>query len=160
MATSKVRGGHKIKAIVEKAKRAQRTGVREIEVGFFATARYPEVTQGVNGGRRRKPVPVTTVAAAHEYGIGVPHRPFFSNAIRDAREPLMRELRRKVNPVTMTVDRKLAMRLGLSMQYAVQKSITDLRTPPNSPATVALKGSSNPLIDEGFMRMSVTYKVY
>jgi hypothetical protein len=32
-------------------------------------------------------------------------------------------------------------------------------SPPNSPVTVALKGSSKPLIDSGEMRGAVTYKV-
>jgi hypothetical protein len=32
-------------------------------------------------------------------------------------------------------------------------------SPPNSPVTVALKGSSKPLIDSGELRGAVTYKV-
>jgi hypothetical protein len=32
-------------------------------------------------------------------------------------------------------------------------------TPPNSPVTIALKGSSKPLIDTGEMRGAVTWKV-
>lgn len=42
---------------------------------------------------------------------------------------------------------------------AVQQYMTDLRTPPNSAYTIAQKGSSNPLIDTGALRASVTYKV-
>lgn len=42
---------------------------------------------------------------------------------------------------------------------AVQQYMTDLQEPPNSPYTIEQKGSSNPLIDTGALRASVTYKV-
>lgn len=42
---------------------------------------------------------------------------------------------------------------------AVQQYMTDLQTPPNAPYTVEQKGSSNPLIDTGALRASVTYKI-
>lgn len=41
----------------------------------------------------------------------------------------------------------------------VQTYMTDLKTPPNAKSTVAKKGSSNPLIDTGAMRQSVTYSI-
>lgn len=50
-------------------------------------------------------------------------------------------------------------RLGARMQSDVQKTIRNVRTPPNAPSTVASKGSSNPLIDSGRMRQSIIWKV-
>ena len=41
----------------------------------------------------------------------------------------------------------------------IVESITQLDTPPNTPKTIARKGSSNPLIDTGFLRANVTFKV-
>ena len=41
----------------------------------------------------------------------------------------------------------------------VQQYMTDLKTPPNAPSTIAKKGSSNPLIDSGMLRGSVTHSV-
>lgn len=41
----------------------------------------------------------------------------------------------------------------------VQVYITELQDPPNAPSTIAQKGSSNPLIDTGAMRQSVTYSI-
>lgn len=41
----------------------------------------------------------------------------------------------------------------------VQQYMTDLKDPANSPVTIAKKGSSNPLIDTGSLRGSVTYKI-
>jgi phage gpG-like protein len=46
--------------------------------------------------------------------------------------------------------------VGILAAGAAQQYITDLKTPPNSPYTIAKKGSDNPLIDTGRMRASVT----
>lgn len=59
---------------------------------------------------------------------------------------------------TASVDGVLT-KLGIMGQGDVQAEITALTSPPNSPVTIALKGSSKPLIDTGEMRGSVTYKV-
>ena len=50
---------------------------------------------------------------------------------------------------------------GFAEQVAgdVRRNITKLRTPPNAPATITKKGSSNPLIDTGTMRQSVRGRV-
>lgn len=41
----------------------------------------------------------------------------------------------------------------------VQQYMADLQDPPNAPNTIAKKGSSNPLIDTGALRQSVTYSI-
>lgn len=46
--------------------------------------------------------------------------------------------------------------VGILAAGATQQYITDLKTPPNAPYTIAKKGSDNPLIDTGRMRASVT----
>ena len=50
-------------------------------------------------------------------------------------------------------------RLGILAQGDVQSTITSLSSPPNSPVTIKLKGSSSPLIDTGEMRARVSYSV-
>ena len=50
-------------------------------------------------------------------------------------------------------------RLGLVAVAKVQQYMVDLKSPPNAKSTVDKKGSSNPLIDTGALRQSVTYKV-
>lgn len=57
-------------------------------------------------------------------------------------------------PVTQILEQVGAFAAG-----AVQQYMTDLKDPPNSPYTIEQKGSSNPLIDTGALRASVTYKV-
>ena len=81
--------------------------------------------------------------------------------------PALRLLKAEVDPKTMVVERNTAGKLGYIGQLEVQKSIVNLRTPPNAPATikggfvrtktgkiihVPGKGSSNPLIDTDTMR--------
>ena len=146
MATTRIKGGKKLDAFLRKAKGAR--GVGQVEVGFYSTARYPDGT------------PVTSVAAWQEFGTKtIPERPFFRIAIGKMGGPALALLKADVDPKTMVVTRATASKLGLIGQKEIRKSITNLRTPPNSPVTILLKGSSNPLIDEGFMRQSVTWKV-
>ena len=143
-------GGDKLRRILRDAGKG---GVNNVEVGFFESARYPNGT------------PVAAVAAWNEFGTKrdgeqhVPERPFFRQAIAEMKDGLVNILKAGIDPKEGVVDRQLANRLGAYAQGQVQKSITKLDAPPNAPATVAAKGSSNPLIDEGTMRQAVTWKV-
>lgn len=49
--------------------------------------------------------------------------------------------------------------LGTAAQDDIKRKITDLDAPPNAPSTIALKGSSNPLIDTGQMRASIRFVI-
>lgn len=49
--------------------------------------------------------------------------------------------------------------LGVTAVAQVQLYMTQLKSPPNAPSTVERKGSSNPLIDTGVLRSSVTHKI-
>lgn len=49
--------------------------------------------------------------------------------------------------------------LGEYIVGRIQEFLTDLKDPPNHPATIANKGSSNPLIASGRLRQAITYKV-
>ena len=130
------------------------TGVATLEVGFFDTARYPDGT------------PVTNVAAWNEFGtrrgdgsVHTPTRPFFRNSLPELERNMRTTLKSAVDPATLSVSPQLADVVGLQSAAIVQTSIVQLRTPPNAPSTIAMKQSSNPLVDTGFMRLSVTHKV-
>lgn len=47
---------------------------------------------------------------------------------------------------------------GILAAGKVQEYMTELSDPPNSPVTIEMKGSDNPLIDTGALRSSVTSK--
>ena len=49
--------------------------------------------------------------------------------------------------------------LGEYLSGAIKQYVTNLSNPPLSNVTIENKGSSNPLIDTGRMRDSITYKV-
>lgn len=163
-----VKGGHKLKAFLRRARSAQARSVERVEVGFFSEARYPDGT------------PVTAVAAWNEFGteqggeVHTPERPFLRNAAADFPEITRPILREGLDPRTLVVDSPLASRVGLAQKGRIQQEITTLNDPPNAPITVQggwmrtktgklikIKGkkSSRPLIDTGFMRQSVTFRV-
>ena len=159
--TARTTGGRKLQQTLTKAKQAR--SVKELAVGFFNTARYPDGT------------PVTNVAAWNEFGTRtIPERPYFRQAIKTMTPKVDRFLHRRVDPKTPVVDRPLAGQVGELAKAEIQTSIRNLRQPPNSPVTirggwvstpsgkpylVKGKGSSNPLIDTGFMRISTSYQI-
>lgn len=49
--------------------------------------------------------------------------------------------------------------LGEYIVGLIQRYLTELKNPPNLPATIKKKGSSNPLIDTTQLRQSIVYKV-
>lgn len=122
-----------------------------ITVGFHANG---------EAGKKHPNSNLTTVeiARANHYGVKgkIPARPFLDISIANKQGELIArvnsDLRKGFTP-DETMDR-----LGNRAVAVVQQCITDLRTPPNSPRTIARKGSSNPLIDTGLMRQSVTYQ--
>ena len=159
---SRVKGGKKLAAFLRRAKSAKARSKRT-DVGFFSTAKYSDGT------------PVAAVAAWNEFGTEtIPERPFMRNAISGAERDLLPVLKANIDPKEMRIDARTAGLVGEVMKARIQQSITTLREPPNAPITISGgwmrsksgkpfrvkgKGSSNPLIDTGFMRASVAYKV-
>lgn len=162
MARGRVTGGAKLRRFITNAKRAQAHAVRGVEVGFFASARYPDGT------------PVTNVAAFMNFGTkaskqhrAIPARPFFDNAIPEIRRVVHGVLRKGLNPRTMVVDRTLAGRIGEAAKGQVQLQITILRQPKLSPVTIERRRkrlvrpvkSTNPLVDTNVLRRSVNWRI-
>ena len=103
---------------------------------------------------------VARVAAWNEFGTdSVPARPFFRNAIDGNKEKILDMTEKLANEAMIgksTVQQAFD-RLGLFMQGLIRASIRSNTPPPNSPKTIAAKGSSKTLIDSGQMINSVTY---
>lgn len=100
-------------------------------------------------------------ASGGGWGGPVPERPFLRNAIRENRGKYRDAMRSSAAKILVgkTGIRTVLSKLGIVAQGDIQAEITSLQSPPNSPVTVALKGSRNPLIDSGEMRGAVTWKV-
>lgn len=95
------------------------------------------------------------------WGGPIPERPFMRNAMRANRGKYQQAMRTSA-PKLLTGETTLSTvmsKLGVLAQGDIQQEITNLTSPPNSPVTIKLKGSSKPLIDSGQMRAAVTWKV-
>lgn len=106
-------------------------------------------------------VDVAEIAISNNFGTDkIPARPFFTQAFDEnkaALNSLIFKLYKKITSFNSEVSKSLDI-LGLFMVGKIQAKIVSLRTPPNSPLTIELKKSSNPLIDTGHMRQSTTYE--
>lgn len=126
----------------------------EIAVGLpkgseGAGVRYPDGTDLLN------------VAFWNEFGIGVPERPFIRAGVRanlDSINELAGELVKKVNSGDISIE-TAAETLGIKAASDVKNYIVELSSPPNSPATIRAKKSSNPLVDTGLLNQSITHDV-
>ncbi|MEM7696738.1 MAG: hypothetical protein AAF318_20020 [Pseudomonadota bacterium] len=100
-------------------------------------------------------------AIINEFGSArghVPERPFMRFTMRENRGLYRRRMRKAAEKILkgeLTIDMALE-RLGREVEDDIKDMIRALATPPNSPATVDTKGSSNPLIDDGTMLAAVT----
>lgn len=120
--------------------------ISNLEVGFFETAKY------TNGDY------VASIASMQEYGgINIPPRPFFRNAINKNKVKWIDLLKQQ-----LVSNQNLELSLNQVGEIArgdIITSINQTNTPPNALSTIKQKGSSKPLVDTGFMRSSVNYKV-
>lgn len=140
--TPKVNKNDLLTAVLQKLKLQFGT----VDVGFFkGTHTYP------NGKD------VTEVAKKNDKGIGVPERPFMIPAAIKAAN---KTINITVQSIVGGMDEQQALsKAGELFVGFIQKEITNIKEPPNSPYTIAKKGSSNPLIDTGDMRQSVQWKL-
>ena len=121
-------------------------GKEKLEIGFFESAKYPSGEY------------VAQVARYNEFGtLNIPMRPFFRNAINKNIKKWYATLQNAINQ-NATPSKALSI-VGEVARADIIQSITDLRTTPNAESTIKQKKSTNPLIDTGLMRRSVTYKV-
>ncbi|WP_291952728.1 hypothetical protein [Campylobacter sp.] len=119
---------------------------QRLEVGFFETAKYE------NGKS------VASVAKLQEYGnLKIPARPFFRTAIYKNKVKWLDIFKNQFlsnSNVTLSLNQ-----VGEVARGDIVASIMQMNTPPNSELTIKIKKSSKPLIDTGFMRASVNFKV-
>lgn len=118
----------------------------QLKVGFFETSKYE------NGAF------VADIAKKNEFGtLEIRSRPFFRNAIENNAQKWVNFLAQdlvKSENAEMSYNR-----LGEVARGDIVKSINQTNSPANSPLTIKAKGSSKPLVDTGFLRANVTFKV-
>ena len=102
------------------------------------------------------------IATFNEFGTRhIPMRSFLRSTIDENQSKYIKMIERLAGlAVTSGKDANWVLDMvGLKAKSDVQLKITKLKEPANSPITIALKGSSNPLIDTGRMRASIDWKV-
>lgn len=137
---------HDIQKSVEKV-----TGAGKVTVGIHQA----HALDGRKGGEPNNP----TIGAINQFGTEhIPARPWLDKGVEAGAEKITKTaielFKRGEDP------RRVMDALGAVAAGEVQQYITDLDSPPNAPSTVKCKGSSNPLIDTGALRQSITYEVH
>lgn len=154
---------------------AMTSGPNQVKVGFPASQTEDGIVEraiwnefGTRGSGKRFVRKGKGGKVMGSFGGPIPERPFMRNAMRANRDKYQSAMaaaaRRILRGVVTGKDgaalkREALERLGAMAQGDIQKEITSLRSPPNAPLTIALKGSSNPLIDTGEMRAAVTWAI-
>lgn len=105
---------------------------------------------------------VANIGFAHEFGTAtIPERSFIRATTKEKRKEiveLQEKLLKKIQSGEMKVDQALDQ-VGTFVAGLISKKIVDIKSPPNSPETIKRKGSSNPLIDTGQLKNSITWEV-
>lgn len=127
---------------------------KQIQIGFFETAHYPNGT------------PVSEVAAVHEFGMGVPARPFMRPAIAKNKAKWANQISSGVNAVIRgAIDLDSALeQVGMVGASDVKFAIEAVTSPELHPLTIKNRRtrknknknqSTKPLIDTDIMKSSV-----
>jgi len=107
-------------------------------------------------------ITVAGIGYAHEYGTAtLPERSFMRSTIQAKKKEII-ALQKKL--LKQIVNGKIKMEAGLGllgefMSDVISQKIVSITSPPNTPETIEAKGSSNPLIDTGQLKNSITYEV-
>lgn len=121
-----------------------------VTVGIHEDAGFAETDYG--------DLTMATLGAIHEFGTSdIPMRPWLVPGVEAATQEILDTIEEGIEEGRDPTQ--ILNRVGLVAAGEVQMYITELRTPPNAPSTIAAKGSDNPLIDTGAMRRSVTYQI-
>ena len=138
----------------QQARDAVQQALREVMSDSFVLVGIHEDKSQRSGGEINN----ATLGAVHEFGTdNIPARPWLNPGVASGEKEYLNIIERTLNNGE-ELDVALE-RIGVVAVGKVQKYMRDLRTPPNKPSTIKRKGSSNPLIDTGVLRQSVTYKV-
>lgn len=135
--------------IVALKKRVKTPGT--VDVGIIDAGQHPSGD-----------VTVAEIGFIHEFGSGnVPERSFMRSTIQTGKKDiiaLQKKLLGQIQAGQIDVIKALGL-VGEVFSDMIRQKIVSIRTPPNSPRTIATKGSSNPLIDTGQLKNSITYEV-
>lgn len=109
---------------------------------------------------------VANYAAANEYGTQdgrIPERSWMRSTVAENEQAYSEAMAAAAGrAIAGETSVELAfLRVGMTrVRTDLSEKITSLDSPPNAASTIARKGSSNPLVDTGLMRQSLTAEAY
>lgn len=114
-------------------------------------------------GKEKNPNPpsIIDVAIWNNFGIGVPRREFMAEAAKKWQQQWEENLGKVQDAMIkghMDVMKFLDV-MGQAGASIISETIRDWSTPPNSPFTIAMKGSNNPLVDTGDMKNAPRHEI-
>lgn len=129
------------------------------EIDKLRTPHYALVGIHQSAGMvKDEPMTVATLGAIQHFGNeNIPARRWLDTGAETGTKEYLDTIREGIEEGLDS--RQIMARVGVEAEGAIKQYITDLDTPPNNASTVKRKGSSNPLIDTGNMRASVTSTV-
>jgi len=107
---------------------------------------------------------VASIGYVHEFGSSdgrIPERSFMRSTVKEKRKEV-NALNRKLLIAVQTGKYSFSKALGILGSFvadAISRKIVTLKQPPNALSTILAKGSSNPLVDTGQLKNSITWKV-
>jgi len=150
------------------------TGKKKLLAEMSKMRKAPFVKIGVLGAAgkdaktttdgKNSPLSVIAVAVFNEFGTEtIPERPFIRTTARKKRKEVQQFEKQLIGMVLRSKGsfgmKRVLNGIGLKFQTLIQKGFREEAWKPNSPKTVSRKGSSQPLIDTGQLRQSISYKV-
>ncbi|WP_050450511.1 hypothetical protein [Bordetella bronchiseptica] len=139
---------------LEATRRALKKEIDKLRTSHYALVGIHEAA----GIEPESELTVATLGAIQHFGNKhIPARPWLDKGAESGVKEYLDTIREGV--VDGLDSKQIMTRVGVEAEGAIKQYITDLDTPPNKPSTIRKKGSSNPLIDTGNMRQSVTSTV-
>ena len=139
---------------LQATQRALKKEIDKLRTPYYALVGIHESAGQVEDGQ----MTMATLGAIQHFGNDdIPARRWLDTGAETGTKEYLDVIREGVEEGLTSAQ--IMKRVGAAAEGAIRQYITDLDTPPNAPSTIRRKGSSNPLIDTGAMRQSVTSTV-
>ena len=135
--------------------------LKELEKQPFVKVGFPEKKEKKHSDSGES---LTLIASVQEFGTAdgkIPERSFMRASANRISKDMIKFIAAGIQDIyTLKASTAgLLGRIGVKVKGEVQSEITNVTSPANKASTVASKGSSSPLIDQGQMRQAVTFEV-
>lgn len=137
--------------------------LKEIARGLKSSGVEAGILSGTGTHPNADGATVAEVGIWNEFGTRrIPARPWMRATLRMRRRQYRQEIFSQLKALLhqKTTLTNAERRIGMRVQRDLRDTIKRLSRPRNAPRTVIKKGSSNPLIDTGFLRQSINWAAW